>query len=335
MMIDGKRVKFIVSIILAVMVFLLAFLVLRPIFLSVIAGLILAYVLFPVHLRLKNIVKNKNVSSLIICIILLLLIVIPFWLLMPILSRQTFTAYNFLQKTDFSAILRKISPFSPQISADFTAAINNFVNTTATSVLSKLTSFILNLPTILLHVSVIIFTLFFALRDGKELVEYVKSLSPLSEKTQSAFFKHFEDITYSVLYGQVIVGISQGIVTGIGFLIFGIPNALSLTILTVFVGILPIIGPWLVWIPVDIFLFVNDQTFAGVGLLLYGAIVVTWIDSIVRPMVVSKKTNINSGIVLVGMIGGLFVFGVLGLILGPLILAYSLLILDIYRFERF
>ena len=127
------------------------------------------------------------------------------------------------------------------------------------------------------------------------------------------------------------MGILQGLIAGIGYFIFGVPNALLLTILTILIGVIPIIGPWLVWIPVDIYLFVANRPGAGMGLFIYGMLLINWVDTIVRPMIVSRRTQINPGIILVGMIGGLFVFGLLGLIIGPLILAYVLLVLEIYR----
>ncbi|GAG19280.1 unnamed protein product, partial [marine sediment metagenome] len=127
----------------------------------------------------------------------------------------------------------------------------------------------------------------------------------------------------------------QGIIAGIGYFIFGVPNALLLTILTIFVGIIPLIGPWLVWVPIDIYLFASGHSGAGFGLLIYGLVVISWLDTIIRPLIVSRKSQINPAIVIIGMIGGLFVFGILGLLAGPLILAYVLLVIELYRKKTF
>jgi predicted PurR-regulated permease PerM len=331
---NGKKIGGYITLGLVAIIFVLAFFVLRPIFMSIVAGLILTYIFYPVYLKVFSIIKERNISAFIICLLLFLFILVPTWFLMPILARQLFEVYLFLQNANFAEILKGIFSASPGLSADFYASANNFLNKFATSLLTRSTSFILNLPTLLFHIMTIFLVLFFALRDGNELRDYVKSLSHLSPETEDILYKKFKYLTNSILFGQVIVGIVQGLVTGLGFLIFGVPNTLTLTIVTIFVGILPIIGPWLVWIPVDIFLFIDGRTGSAIGLLIYSLAIISWIDVPIRPLLLSKKAEINSGIVLLGMIGGLFVFGVLGLVLGPLILAYFLLILDFYRTKK-
>jgi predicted PurR-regulated permease PerM len=118
---------------------------------------------------------------------------------------------------------------------------------------------------------------------------------------------------------------------GIGYLIFGVPSALLLTLFTIFVSIIPFVGAWLGWVPVDIYLFSAGRVDAAIGLLIYGLIVVSLIDNVLRTIIISRRTKLNSAIVLIGMIGGLLAFGVLGLIIGPLVLAYVLLVIEIYK----
>ena len=108
------------------------------------------------------------------------------------------------------------------------------------------------------------------------------------------------------------------------------PNALLLSLLAVVAGVFPIIGTGLVWIPLLIYLFIAGNTLSAVGVLLFGTLSSS-LDNLVRPLIVSKMTKLNSSIVLIGMIGGLLMFGVLGIILGPLILSYLLILLEFYR----
>jgi len=125
--------------------------------------------------------------------------------------------------------------------------------------------------------------------------------------------------------------IAQGLIAGIGYFVLGIPKALLLTIVTMIVGIIPVIGPWLVWIPVDIYLFVQGNTALAIGLLIYGLFVINWVDILLRPQIVASKAEMNSAIALIGTIGGIYAFGVIGILLGPLILAYLILLIEIYR----
>jgi predicted PurR-regulated permease PerM len=160
--------------------------------------------------------------------------------------------------------------------------------------------------------------------------KYVRSLLPFSKSIEDRLFKSSKDITFSVIYGQIIVGAIQGIIVGVGFFIFGVPNFLFLTILAILAGIFPIVGTTLIWLPVMIFLFIAGNDFQAVGVAAFG-IVAAFIDNIVRPILVSKRARMHPLLILVGMIGGLFFFGILGFILGPLIIAYALIILEIYR----
>jgi len=246
---------------------------------------------------------------------------------------QAFKIYVSAQQIDFTASLKSIFPSlfaSEQFSAEAGAMIHSFVSSAGNSLLDWLSKIILNFPTILLHSLVVFFTFFFALRDKEKISRYLMSLSPFSKDIEKKLFHASKGITSSVLYGQVILGIAQGIVVAIGFFLFGVPNAFILALLATIAGILPIVGPMLLWIPVVIFLLIDGNNVAAIGVLMFG-LVGSNVDTILRPLFVSKMTKIHSAVVLIGMIGGLFLFGVLGLILGPLILSYLLIILEVYR----
>jgi len=322
----------IIVIVFLVGLFLLSLMVVWPIIVSILAGLILAYMLHPLYLIVLKVVREKNISALIIVLLLLFLIFLPIWFLFPVVVKQVFEAYSFMQKVDIFSFLK---PLLPQTSSNDTLALlNSFVSNSITSIFSKFSQILLDLPNLLLQLTVILFVFFFAMRDSNKLKEYAKGISPFSSELEKSLSTQFKEITNSVIYGHIIVGILQGILTGIGLLIFGVPNVLLLTLVAVLASVLPIIGAWLVWIPAGIYLLTSGHTGAGIGLMLYGAIFISWIDNVIRPYIVSRRTNLSSGIVLIGMIGGLMVFGVLGLVLGPLILAYVIVILDAYKDKK-
>lgn len=332
-MLTEKNFKDIITAVFIIGLFILSFLILRPVILSIIFGILLAYIFRPIYRRLFAKIKKENLSAFIICLIFLLIILIPVILILSTLVNQAVNIYLALQNFDLASTFKDTLPsvFSSEISANFGTSINSIISKSISFFISKFSGLILNIPVIMLQIFVIIFVFFFGLRDGKKAVEYVRSLSPFEKEIEERFFRQFKDITNSVLLGQLVVGIFQGLIAGIGYFIFGVPYALLLTLLTMLVGVIPLIGPWLVWVPVDIYLFLVGKTGAGFGLLIYGLIIISWLDTIIRPLIVSRRTEINSAIVIIGMIGGLFVFGILGLIIGPLILGYVLLIIDIYR----
>ena len=185
----------------------------------------------------------------------------------------------------------------------------------------------------LLQFLVVFFTFFFILRNKEESVTYIKSLLPFSKEVEKKLFESSRGITISVIYGQVIVGIIQGLLVGLGLFIFRVPNSLILTLFACLAGIFPIIGTAIIWIPVVIYLFVAGNNFAAFGVTFFG-VISSVVDNLLKPIIVSKRTKVPSSLILVGMIGGFFMFGILGFILGPLILAYFFIILELYRNKK-
>ena len=336
-MLDRDKFNNILIYLLIAGLFILAFLIIKSIISSIIFGVLLAYIFYPIYQWIYKKIKNKNISALIVCIGLLMLIIIATGIILGSLLKQIIEFSVYLKGVNWVNVIKTTLPefiATSETSATIVKSLKSSLSMILEDFITQLGNLVLNIPAILLQLLIVFLIFFFSLKDGEEAFEYLKSLLPFKKEIQEKFFKQFKDITQSVLVGQIVVGVIQGIVAGIGYFIFGVPNALLLTLLTIIVGVIPIIGPWLVWVPVDVYLFATGMSGAGIGLLIYGLFLINWIDIVIRPMIVSRKTQINSAIVLVGMIGGLFVFGILGLIIGPLILGYILLVIEMYRKDK-
>lgn len=328
--------KKIMTTLILVAIVVLSFFLLKPILLSIIFGLILAFIFTPLYDGINKIIKSKNISSALICLFLIILIVLPIWFLTPILIDQSFKIYLASQQMDFVTPLKTFFPSffaSQEFSAEVGSIIHSFVTRVANSLVNSLSQLILNFPTLSLHFLVVFFTLFYTLRDKEQFVSYIQSLLPFSKDVEKKLFESSKGITSSVLYGQVIVGILQGLIAGIGLFASNVPNALFLTLLACLAGIFPIIGPYIVWLPVSIYLIIGGNNISALILIIFGLISST-IDNFLRPIIISKRTKMNPSLILIGMIGGVFFFGILGIILGPLIIAYLLIVLEIYRDKK-
>lgn len=327
--------KIMATIILIILI-VVAFLAIRPILLSIIFGIILAFIFNPVYNLFLKATKSKNASAFLICLLVILLIVVPLWFLTPVLAEQAFKIYLGVQQIDFVTPLKSFfsSLFpSEALSTEIGSILQSFVNKMINSLLGSLSKVILNFPVILLQSVVVFSTLFFVLRDRESIISYIQSLLPFSKEIEKKLFESSKGITSSVIYGQIIIGLIQGIIAGLGFFIFGVPNALFYALLAVLLGVLPIVGTALVWVPIAVYVLITGDTFSALGILAFGLFSST-IDNFLRPIIVSKRTDIPSSIVLIGMVGGVFLFGVLGIILGPLVLAYLLIILELYRKKK-
>lgn len=332
MAIKERDVKRYSAILFIALLAVLAFLIIKPIAISIASGLLLAYVFYPVYRYLFRFFRERTTTALAVSVIVVLVIFIPLWFLIPLVMRQLFEMFTFFQTLDVAAFIRQILPTSSaQLQVDLTTAIVSFIGKIATSTLTGLSTFLIDLPKVLLHLTVVIFVFFFGMRDGDKLVSYIAELSPLKKDKGALLARQFKQITNSIIYGNFIIGIVQGILTGVGLLIFGVPNALLLTLFAIVAAILPVFGAWLVWIPAAVYLFSIGSTGAGIAFTIYSIVLVSTIDNFMRPYLVSRNTKSSSVIVLLGMLGGLMVFGVLGLLIGPLVLEYLILFLEAYR----
>ncbi len=330
---DGEYFEKIMTAIIIIVLVTISFFLLRPILFAIIIGFLLAFIFTPPYQWLHKKTKSKNLSASIIIVLLAVIILIPLWFLTPILITQSLRVIQGMVQIDFVSLLKSLVPGlfkSEQISAQISSALTSFASNLADSVTGSLSYVLLNFPTLSLQFLVVLFTFFFILRDQEEVADYIKSLLPFPKDIEKKLFEYSTDITKSVLYGQVVIGIIQGLTAGIGFIIFGVPNAIFLTLLGMLMGILPILGTPIVWIPAAVYMFIAGNHVAGWGVVIFGILSST-IDNILRPIFVSKMTKVHSGIVLISMVGGIFLFGILGIVIGPLIVAYLLIILELYR----
>jgi len=333
---ENSYFKKITTIIVFAVLLVLSFFLLRPILLSIIFGIILAFAFSPVYDWLYKKTKSKNFSAALICIFLLLLIILPIGFLTPLFIDQSIKLYIASQQMDFITPLKNIFPSlftSTEFSSEISSILHSFVTKITNSLMNSFSEIILKFPSIFLQLILVFFTLFFGIRDKKELLSYIKSLMPFPKDIEDKLLKSSHDITFSVLYGQIVIGFIQGMILGLGFFIFGVPNALLLTFFAILAGIFPIVGPALIGIPVMIYLLVGGNTLSFVGVLIF-TFISSFTDNFLRPILVSKRARLHPAIALIGMIGGFFLFGVLGFILGPLILAYLIILLELYRNKK-
>jgi len=239
--------------------------------------------------------------------------------------RQSSELYILLRNFDFGQILSNF--MQNDIASSLSSNINNMIYKISSTFQNQL----INLPSFLLQFVVFLFTFYFAVRDGNELRDYISTLSPFSDSTEKKFLKEFRGITNAIVFGQVLIGVVQGLAVGVGLFFLGIPNVLILTFITMIVSMIPVLGSWIIWLPVGLFLLLTGQTFNGIFLLLYGALFVSTIDNLIRPYLLSKQSNLPVALSIIGTIGGLYFFGIAGLVLGPLILAYILIIIEFYQ----
>ncbi len=174
---------------------------------------------------------------------------------------------------------------------------------------------------------------FFLFRDGERWAHGLGSLMPLTPEQTSRLFRNISDTIIGNVYGIVSVGVLQGALTGAAIAIVGLPSPLLLGIAAFFASILPVVGAALVWAPAGLYLIFTGAIWKGIFVLAWGSVVISMVDNVVRPWVVSGKVELHPLVLMFVILGGVQVFGFLGLFLGPVIVSVLAAVFQILREE--
>src|SRR3989338_4918387 len=226
-MINNSNFKDLFTYVLIICLFLLVFFILKPIVFAMIYGILLAYIFYPLYNFINRKIKSEFLSALIVCLGLIIIIFVS-------LSKQIINLYLFLQQVDVVKVTEDLMPEflrSTEISGTVVESINANLSILIGNYVTGIGCFISNAPVLFIKLFVIIFVFFFCLKDGHKAIEYIREMSPFKKETNDKFFENFTKVTNSILIGQIVVGIVQGIIAGLGYFIFGVDNVLILTAL--------------------------------------------------------------------------------------------------------
>ena len=154
---------------------------------------------------------------------------------------------------------------------------------------------------------------------------------PLDPTLKESLFYEIRSVTQAVLYGQVMTAVIQGTLGGLGLLVFGVSNWLFWGAIMIITGFLPVLGTPIIWVPAAVGQMLDGHTGQGIGLLIYGSTVVMNIDNFLRPRLVSGRSKVHPLLILIGVLGGLKIFGFIGMLVGPLILALLVAFIKFYE----
>ncbi len=178
---------------------------------------------------------------------------------------------------------------------------------------------------------IFILGLFFFLRDGDKFKQIIIKLSPLQNEHDERIMRRIGAAVNSVVLGTLLVALAQGLLAGIGFMIFGLPSPVLWASVAAIASLIPSVGTALVMVPAALFVGVVSGWWWGLGLLAWGILIVGSIDNILRPLVIERGVNIHPFLILLSVFGGLSLFGFSGFIIGPIVLSLMFALTDIYR----
>jgi predicted PurR-regulated permease PerM len=211
--------------------------------------------------------------------------------------------------------------------------ISQAAQTAITTLGESLAFIVANIFSFILSLIIFFFSLYYFFKDGDRITKKFMDLSPLPIKHEKAIFLKFKEVSLAMLFGIFFTAIVQGVMAGIGYVVVGIPNPIFWATATGVFSLVPLIGTAAIWIPASIILLALGNYVGGIGLLLWGMLVVSTVDNFVRPFLIEGRAPVHPLMTFLAVLGGVFAFGLSGIIFGPLILNLLIAFLHIYELE--
>ena len=177
---------------------------------------------------------------------------------------------------------------------------------------------------------IMLYLMFFLLRDGASLSRRMRDAIPLDANTKRQLFTKFTTVVRATVKGNVLMAVAQGVLGGLAFWFLGIHATVLWAVLMAFLSLLPAVGAAVVWVPVAVYFLVTGAVWQGVALTCYGVLVIGMVDNVLRPVLVGKDTKMPDYVVLISTLGGIGVFGLNGFVIGPVIAAMFMAVWDIF-----
>ena len=319
----------------------------KPFLKPIITAILLAIVYYPVHLRWARAIRYPNLAALASTLTVLLTLIIPFLILGVAVERELADLYRLLSEQ--SAQDGGWGPWLSHTSERFSNWIRLYVDVppfdlktvlleqlrrAGATAVADVANLIGNIATFIVDGVISFFTLFFVFRDGREIYERVESVVPLRPGQVERLRDEIGRTITASVYGGLAVALSQGTLTGLAFVVLGIPSPVVWGMAAALFSFVPLVGPALVWGPAVIILFLGGHWVKGVIMLVWGAGVIGLADNFVRPYVISEQVRFYPLAIFIALLGGAQAFGLLGLFIGPIVLAVAQALLRLIREEN-
>lgn len=327
--------------------FYLLYQILSPFLESILWAIFLAMIFYPGFKKLQRVLKrNGFLPALSMTIIVTLVIVIPFSYLIIFLANEIVDVYQslewmiktgrlqaYLQQASsipvLKEILTKLQEAFDFIRIDPTSLFLNNLQQIGTFLFNQSSKVLKGLSTFLFGFLLTLLSLHYLFKDGKHLTERLKEIIPLPEGQKNLLIGRFQEMVRAAIYGGGLIAIVQGAMGGLAFWILGLHSPVLWGTAMAFLSFIPIVGTALIWVPASIFLVIWGSLIKGIILLIIGVFGISLVDNFLRPHLISSKTQIHPLILFFAILGGINLFGIIGIIAGPLIVTVCLSLLKI------
>ena len=319
-----------------------------PMMSAILWGVALAIVFQPLYRKLLRKTKRPGLSAGLTILVILLLVVLPLTYVMGALVREAAIVFEMVKSGQFnfntyvaqiyaampswlSAVLERLGLHDL---ANLQEKLGSALNQGSQFIATKALGFGQDTFDFLVSFFVMLYLLYFLLRDGEQLSIRIRDALPLQDSYKRQLGEKFRTVIRATVKGNIAVAAIQGALGGLAFWVLGIHAPVLWAVLMAFLSLLPAVGAALVWAPVAIYLLSAGHLGSGIGLIVFGTVVIGLVDNLLRPLLVGKDTKMPDYVVLLSTLGGMAVFGINGVVIGPLIAAMFIAVWDIVAAER-
>jgi predicted PurR-regulated permease PerM len=302
---------------------------------------VLVVAFYPVHRRLLARTKRPGTSALLSCLLVVLTILLPLTLITIALVHEL-SGFAENLKANVSALLDPNSP----VTGRFLRWLEQYVNVEPLrsqdflaerlkgmggAIAGRTLGFVGGIVGAVIETFFVIFTMYYLFRDGNRIVSALPDVLPLERAQSEKILARTREVISASLYGVLVIASIQGALGGLAFWVLGLPSPLVWAVVMILLSMIPMAGAFIVWVPAAIFLAVSGFWVKAIILTVWGTLVIGTVDNFLRPKLVGEKTKLHELFIFFSVLGGLKVFGILGIVLGPVVLAITLALLEVFR----
>jgi predicted PurR-regulated permease PerM len=323
----------------------LSYNILSPFLSPIMWAVVLSLVFYPLYAFILKYVKYKSLASILTLLAIFLILIGPFSYFAYLLTQETVNLVNriqnggdllqgFLTHPVVSAVIRKLLVVLRMTEAEFYKAVSDGIVGIAKESTGLIKTGFGNIVAGGVNFVFMLLSIFFFLEDGPAFIQKAESFMPFSRRQRDRLLKQTKDIVVSTIYGGVVVAMTQGVIGGIAFAFLGIHSPVVWGLAMFVASFVPVVGTFVVWGPMVIYLFFEGLYMKGVILILVGVVAISSVDNILRPLIIKGKMKMPTVAIFFSILGGIKLFGFIGFILGPLVLALFVSVFDIFRYSE-
>jgi len=322
--------------------------ILSPFLTSIFWAILLAMVFYPLFQRLQRLLNKREVlCAMTMTLLVILVIILPSSLLMVSLANEVVGVYHWVEEMIKTGRLQshleqikeipilkwiwgRLYQYGDVSQTNPTDFLLKNLQQVSTFLFNQTSKIFKGLSTFIIGFFFTLLSLYYLFKDGARLLERLKEIVPIPSEERDLLIFRFKQMVYATIYGGIVVAIIQGALGGIIFWILGISSPVLWGTAMAFLSFIPIGGTALIWGPAAILLLVQGAFLKGIILLLLGIFGISMADNFLRPLFISSRTNIHPLLLFFAVLGGIQVFGLIGLVMGPLIATLCLTLIEIY-----